>query len=97
MTAANDTLLSALEACDMLEIDGLHAFDFTLDDQRLLIECMDGRAAKRWSFTLAQVQAATFDQALQSWTLVADTGEHRLVCMSAFTARDEEEQEHEDA
>ena len=51
MTAATDTLLCALEACDMLEIDGLHAFDFTLDEQRLLIECMDGRAAKRWSFT----------------------------------------------
>ncbi|AXK57379.1 DUF5629 family protein [Pseudomonas protegens] len=97
MTAATDTLLTALEACDMLEIDGLHAFDFTLDEQRLLIECMDGRAAKRWSFTLAQVQAATFDQALQSWTLVADSGEHRLVCMSAFSARDEEESEHEDA
>ncbi|ROL65657.1 hypothetical protein BLX41_25235 [Pseudomonas protegens] len=97
MTAATDTLLTALEACDMLEIDGLHAFDFTLDEQRLLIECMDGRAAKRWSFTLAQVQAATFDQALQSWTLVGDSGEHRLVCMSAFSARDEEESEHEDA
>ena len=97
MTAATDTLLTALEACDMLEIDGLHAFDFTLDEQRLLIECMDGRAAKSWSFTLAQVQAATFDQALQSWTLVADSGEHRLVCMSAFSARDEEESEHEDA
>ncbi|MEN5090647.1 DUF5629 family protein [Pseudomonas protegens] len=97
MTAATDTLLTALEACDMLEIDGLHAFDFALDEQRLLIECMDGRAAKRWSFTLAQVQAATFDQALQSWTLVGDSGEHRLVCMSAFSARDEEESEHEDA
>ncbi|NBF03009.1 hypothetical protein GV819_11985 [Pseudomonas sp. Fl5BN2] len=97
MTAATDTLLTALEACDMLEIDGLHAFDFTLDEQRLLIECMDGRAAKRWSFTLAQLQAATFDPQLQSWTLVADSGEHRLVCMSAFSARDEEESEHEDA
>ena len=97
MTAATDTLLCALEACDMLEIDGLDAFDFTLDEQRLLIECMDGRAAKRWSFTLAQVQAATFDQDLQSWTLAGDSGEHRLVCMSAFSARDEEEGEHEDA
>ncbi|MGZ0783565.1 DUF5629 family protein [Pseudomonas saponiphila] len=97
MTAATDTLLTALEACDMLEIDGLHAFDFTLDEQRLLIECMDGRAAKRWSFTLAQVQAATFDQELQSWILADDAGEHRLVCMSAFSARDEEEDEHEDA
>ncbi|UCZ85191.1 DUF5629 family protein [Pseudomonas sp. L5B5] len=97
MTAATDTLLNALQACDMLEIDGLHAFDFSLDDQQLLIECMDGRAAKRWSFTLAQVQAATFDPQLQSWVLQGDGGEHRLVCMSAFSARDEEEDDHEDA
>ncbi|KTC33882.1 hypothetical protein AO265_03995 [Pseudomonas sp. ABAC61] len=97
MTAATDTLLNALQACDMLEIDGLHAFDFSLDDQQLLIECMDGRAAKRWSFTLAQVQAATFDPQLQSWVLQGDSGEHRLVCMSAFSARDEEEDDHEDA
>ncbi len=91
MTAATDTLLSALETCDMLEVDGLHAFDFTLDDNRLLIECMDGRAEKRWSFTRAQIEAATFDETLQSWTLSDDSSEHRLVCMSAFTARDEEE------
>ncbi|MCU7646799.1 DUF5629 family protein [Pseudomonas piscis] len=97
MTAATDTLLNALQACDMLEIDGLHAFDFSLDDQQLLIECMDGRVAKRWSFTLAQVQAANFDQALQSWVVEGDSGEHRLVCMSAFSARDEEEDDHEDA
>ncbi len=97
MTAATDTLLNALQACDMLEIDGLHAFDFSLDDQQLLIECMDGRAAKRWSFTLAQVQAAAFDPQLQSWVLQGDSGEHRLVCMSAFSARDEEEDDHEDA
>ncbi|MGE7958688.1 DUF5629 family protein [Pseudomonas sp. NPDC089530] len=97
MTAATDTLLTALEACDMLEIDGLHAFDFTLDDQQLLIECMDGRAAKRWSFSLAQVNAATFDDSLQSWTIVGDSGEHRLVCMSAFSGRNDEDDEHEDA
>ena len=98
MTAATATLLTALETCDMLEIDGLHAFDFVLDEQQLLIECMDGRAAKRWNFGLAQVQAATFDEPLQSWTIVGDSGEHRLVCMSAFTARDDDEdQPHEDA
>ncbi|OLF54000.1 DUF5629 family protein [Pseudomonas chlororaphis] len=97
MTAPTDTLLTALETCDMLEIDGLHAFDFTLDEQQLLIECMDGRAAKRWSFSRVQVGAATFDEGLQSWTIVGDSGEHRLVCMSAFSARNDEEDEHEDA
>ncbi len=52
---------------------------FSLDDQKLLIICMDGRVEKR-SFTLEQVKAAT-DQTLQSWTLTE--GEHRLVCMAA--------------
>lgn len=96
MTAATH-LLTALESCDMLEIDGLHAFDFSLDEQQLLIECMDGRASKRWTFSLAQVQAATFDDTLQSWTISGDSGEHRLVCMSAFSARNDEEPTDEDA
>lgn len=92
MTAATDTLLTVLENCDMLEIDGLHAFDFSLDEEdQLHIECMDGRAAKRWVFSLAQVQAAVFDADLQSWTLHGDTGEHRLVCMSAFSGSNDEE------
>jgi hypothetical protein len=96
MTAAS--LLTELQTSDMLEIDGLHAFDFTLDDQQLLIKSMDGRAEKRWAFSLAQVQAATFDDALQSWTLTGDSGEHRLVCMAAFTGNNnDEEDEHDDA
>ncbi len=96
MTAAS--LLTELHASDMLEIDGLHAFDFTLDDQKLSIISMDGRVEKRWSFSLAQVQAATFDDALQSWTLTGDSGEHRLVCMAAFTGNNnDEEDEHDDA
>ncbi|AZF15976.1 hypothetical protein C4J92_2492 [Pseudomonas sp. R3-18-08] len=96
MTATS--LLTELQTCDMLEIDGLHAFDFRLEDQQLLIKSMDGRAEKRWTFSLAQVQAATFDDALQSWTLTGDSGEHRLVCMAAFTGNNnDEEDEHDDA
>ncbi|RON09669.1 hypothetical protein BK659_06985 [Pseudomonas brassicacearum] len=98
MTAATDTLLTVLETCDMLEIDGLHAFEFSLDeDDQLHIECMDGRVAKHWEFSPAQVQAAVFDQTLQSWTITGDSGEHRLVCMSAFGGGDEGDDEHEDA
>lgn len=97
MTGATDTLLTALEACDMIEIDGLHAFDFTLDDAQLRIECMDGRAAKQWRFSLAEVQAATFDPTLQSWTITADTGEHRLVCLSAFSASNDDDDTDEPA
>ena len=96
MTAAS--LLTELANTDMLEVDGLHAFDFTLDDQALVITRIDGRAEKRWSFSVAQVQAATFDETLQSWTLTGDSGEHRLVCMSAFTGNNnDEEDEHDDA
>lgn len=98
MTAVTDTLLNALETCDMLEIDGLHAFDFSLDENDILhIECMDGRANKRWRFSLAQLQAAVFDTTLQSWTLSSDTSEHRLVCMSAFSGSNDEDDEHADA
>lgn len=92
------TLPTVLTTCDMLEIDGLHAFDFELNAEKLLITAMDGRAEKRWSFSLEQVQAASFDDALQSWTLVGDSGEHRLICLSAFTGNNNDEDEaHDDA
>jgi len=71
MTAVPDTLLNALEHCGMVEIDGLHAFEFALDeDDNLHIECIDGRTARHWEFTPAQVEAATFDQDLQSWLII---------------------------
>ena len=96
MTA--DNLTTVLETSDMLEIDGLHAFDFTLNADTLLITAMDGRAEKRWTFSLDQVQAATFDDTLQSWTLSGDAGEHRLICVSAFTGNNnDEDDEHDDA
>ncbi|ANH98557.1 hypothetical protein SAMN04490189_5070 [Pseudomonas koreensis] len=96
MTA--QTLLNVLEHCDMVEIDGLHAFEFALDeDDNLHIECMDGRAAKHWEFTPAQVAAATFDNDLQSWLIVGDSGEHRLVCLDAFGGSDDEDETDEHA
>ncbi|ASV39139.1 hypothetical protein CI807_24010 [Pseudomonas sp. NS1(2017)] len=91
-----DNLRAVLETSDMLEIDGLHAFDFELDAEKLLITAMDGRAEKRWRFSLEQVQAATFDDTLQSWTLTGDSGEHRLICMSAFTGNNNDEDEADD-
>ncbi|MGB3122207.1 MAG: DUF5629 family protein [Pseudomonas sp.] len=94
MTAA--TLNTVLATSDMLEIDGLHAFDFELNAERLLIIAMDGRAEKRWNFSLEQVQAAVFDDTLQSWTLTGDSGEHRLICLSAFTGNNNDEDEADD-
>lgn len=91
-----DKLRAVLETSDMLEIDGLHAFDFELDDEKLLITAMDGRAEKRWRFSLEQVNAATFDDTLQSWTLTGDSGEHRLICLSAFTGNNNDEDEADD-
>ena len=91
MSDSNQTLRTALEASDMLVIDGLHAWDFSLDDVQLLIKCMDGRAEKRWSFKLAQLDAAVFDETLQSWTLIGDSGEHRLVCLCALKATNDDD------
>ncbi|KPU59185.1 hypothetical protein AN403_4012 [Pseudomonas fluorescens] len=97
MTAATDTLLNALEHCGMVEINGLHAFEFALDvDDNLHIECMDGRAAKHWEFTPAQVQAATYDTSLQSWLIANDSGEHRLVCLGDVVSGDNDDAEPED-
>ena len=98
MTAVTDSLLNALENCDMLEIDGLHAFDFSLDeDDNLHIECMDGRALKRWVFSMAQIEAATFDADLKSWVITGDSGEHRLVPMDAISGSNDEDEPNEDA
>ena len=52
------TLSHALQASDMLLIDGLHAFDFTFDETGLQVECMDGRALKRWQFSIEQIITA---------------------------------------
>lgn len=49
------SLSHALQSCDMLLIDGLHAFEFTADTTGLRVECMDGRQLRRWSFTPEQV------------------------------------------
>ncbi|MFV3405165.1 MULTISPECIES: DUF5629 family protein [Pseudomonas] len=85
------TLATALAACDMLLIDGLHAFDFTFDDAGLVIECMDGRQLRRWTFSPEQVAAAT--GAGDDWQLSTGEAEHRLVCMSALRAPDEDDDE----
>lgn len=95
MTA--DTLTRVLATSDMLIINGLHAFDFKLD-QQLQIQSMDGRELKRWTFSPEQLEAATFDESLQSWLLINDDGEHRLVCLSAIQGdNNNDEDEADDA
>ncbi|MGF6591224.1 DUF5629 family protein [Pseudomonas sp. 2835] len=83
------TLSQALESCDMLLVDELHAFDFSFDETGLRIELMDGRAFKKYAFSPEQIGAARFDGT--DWLIASDTDEHRLVCMSVFSASDEDE------
>ncbi|WP_122574838.1 DUF5629 family protein [Pseudomonas viridiflava] len=90
MTTTPDTLLAALEDSSMLEIDGLHAWEFSLGEE-LNIECMDGRERKVWRFTLDQVKAAVFDESLQSWVVNDGNADHRIVCLDAFTPTDEDD------
>lgn len=92
MTTAPTTLLAALQASTMLEIDGLHAWEFSLADD-LNIECMDGRERKVWRFSQAQIQAAVFEESLQSWVINDGNADHRIVCLDAFTPNDEDEGE----
>jgi hypothetical protein len=79
------TLLASLQTTTMLEIDGLHAWEFSVGDAGLVIEAVDGRERKMWKFTPAQIDAATFD----------DKTDHRLVCLDAFTPNDDEDDEEE--
>ncbi|MGV8917579.1 MAG: DUF5629 family protein [Pseudomonas sp.] len=87
------TLLAALQTTTMLEIDGLHAWEFSVGEAGLVIEAVDGREKKMWKFTPAQVDAATFDAQLQSWVLSNDKADHRLVCLDAFSPTDDEDEE----
>lgn len=87
------TLPTALETCDMLLIDTLHAFDFSFDEEQTLhIECMDGRELKRWAFTLAEQQTAQPGAEPDSFVITRDGTSHTLTCLSAFSARDEDDE-----
>jgi hypothetical protein len=95
MTTTPENLLAALQTADMLEIDGLHAFEFSLTEEQLNIESMDGRERKVWRFSQAQIDAARFDDTLQSWVINDGNADHRIIAMSAFAARDEDDGEQE--
>ena len=66
------TLLNRLANSDMLEIDGLHAWQFELDAGALRVECVDGRTQRRWQFSAEQVLAARFDGDKGAWTIHDD-------------------------
>lgn len=82
-----------LQTCDMLLIDTLHAFDFSFDEQQTLhIQCVDGRELKRWQFTLEEQNAAQPGEEPHSFVISHAGTVHRLVCLSAFSARPEEDE-----
>lgn len=96
-------LLGALQGADMLLIDGLHAWQFELDEQasgeqaQLTIECMDGRTRRVWSFTAAAVAAARAGAAADSWHIDGDAGTHELVCLGAISADNDDDEEPDEA
>jgi hypothetical protein len=92
MTTSPTTLSAALKTATMLEIDGLHAWDFFFGNA-LTLECMDGRERKTWRFEMDQVQAATFDDALQCWLISDGTHNYQMKCLEAFTPSDDDEEE----
>ncbi|QMV64400.1 DUF5629 family protein [Pseudomonas berkeleyensis] len=103
------TLIEALQGADMLEIDGLHAWQFELDDdllqqpdadatQPLLwIECIDGRTTRRWQFSLSAVRAARHDASSDAWTLDDAHGTHQLKCFAAFRGDNLDDEDDDEA
>ena len=95
------TLLDIIQTTDMLEIDGLHSWQFSLDpaaspaaepgaalargERFLSIECMDGRARREWHFSQAAVLAASFAADRGGWLISDHQGPHLLVCMSGIS------------
>jgi hypothetical protein len=90
------SLLDDLRSADMLLIDGLHAWQFELDEQaqaeqvQLNIECMDGRTRRVWKFSAAQVAAATAGTEVGAWRIEGTEGSHELVCLGAISASNDE-------
>lgn len=97
MSTTTPNLIEALQGADMLEIDGLHAWQFDLDEKLLAqptadatqtllrVECIDGRERRQWQFSLVAVQAARHSTADDCWELDSAEATHRLKCFAAFS------------
>ena len=101
MSTTPHDLISALSNADMLEIDDLHAWQFSLNAEQLAqhqagnppandapllsIECMDGRALRKWHFSLAQVIAARFDGEADAWSISGAADTHLIKCFAAVS------------
>lgn len=101
MTGTQKSLLEALQSADMLLINDLHAWQFSLapealaaaaEQQLLRVECMDGRTKRVWTFTAAAVLAAQFDDSTQCWLLQDANGQQRISCLDAISASNDEDE-----
>jgi hypothetical protein len=97
MSTTPTDLHSALSGADMLIIDNLHAWQFSLDEQHLNIECMDGRNLRKWQFSLAQVAAATYQAASDSWTISSHDASHTLQCLGAVSGNNADDEDDDSA
>lgn len=107
MTGTPNSLLEALQSADMLLINDLHAWQFSLEPAALVlaqaaaglalpllkVECMDGRTRRVWSFSVEAVLAAQLDQPSQCWTLHDSSGEQRISCLDAISASNDDDGE----
>lgn len=92
------SLLHELEQADMLLIDGLHAWQFELDEQgQLSVECMDGRTRRLWRFSAATVAAARPGAAPDAWHIEDAEGAHELICLGAISADNDDDDEPDEA
>ncbi|WP_220814413.1 DUF5629 family protein [Pseudomonas paralcaligenes] len=95
------SLLDALRGADMLLIDGLHAWQFELDEQatgeqpQLSVECMDGRVRRVWQFSAVAVAVAVATDGAGGWRIYDAEGEHELVCLGAISASNDDDEEGE--
>lgn len=93
------TFLGALQGADMLLIDGLHAWQFELNEQAtdeqvlLSVECMDGRTRRVWHFSAAAVAAARAGEVADSWRVEGADAVHEVVCLGAIGADNDDDDE----
>ncbi len=106
MTGNEHTLLAALQAADMLFINDLHAWQFSLEPAALAlaqaaaglelpllkVECMDGRTRRVWSFNVAAVLAAQLEPSSQCWVLHDSNGKQRISCLDAISATNDDDE-----
>jgi len=107
MTGTPNSLLEALQSADMLLINDLHAWQFSLEPGALAlaqaaagaelpllkVECMDGRTRRVWTFSVAAVLVARLDPSSQCWTLHDSNGEQRIHCLDAISATNDDDGE----